>query len=969
MRRLTHAVDTAPLDQPGTELLRPLVAWLRPGTGAGRIVELEGALAGLTGDHLLTPVLQQDLARALVTNTGQTGAEGLRRATDLLEQAAAGMAADHPLYEETVRMLAGALVSVAATDTTAESRARAEQVAAEVLARSGDDDERRGPDLFLRSLVGLLRGIAGEERDERAAVHDLVTAIDALPAEHALRSVAVGQLGALLADRHLTKGMLDNLDAARHILDEATTAARDPDTRAFLTAVSAMGRVHEAIGADRLAPVTAAAADELRDALADLPDGHPLRGNLELVLAVVDLKAAVNGGGDVPTALAAMRKVAAEGTFPGIPEGFVASMVGTVDVLRGLVDPDPAAVAAAINTLERQVAQPVAFPLHRAGQRALLGKAYLAAHDMGIDPDVAAARAVVHLEDARRLLEELHAGVPEADVLRDLAAAYRRSGEHERSRDSAFAALAAHAGTVLLQTGVAHAVVTARGAANDAAALARWCLADDEVAGAVQALELGRGLAIYAATSALQVPRVLTGAGRPELAAAWAADVVARRDDPAPWALAEVAADAGGDRSTDYARAAADLRHRVLEVLRATDDGKRLFTAPPTTAIGNALATVGGDAFVYLLPGDAESEGRLLVIDRGGVPTAVPAPLLRIEPDGPPARFRATPKSDEAPWRAALEAVCDWAGPAVVEPLLEALGSGPDPAHVVLVPSGVLGAVPWAAARLRTGRPEPRYACTELVLSTAASARQFLDVTARAALPVGLDPVLLADPRGDLLFAMDEVLALQEAFYPNAAVLGDFRGIVSTDDDTPLADGLGTPAEVLERLPGARTLGASLLHLACHAWTASTAEASYLELTERLTIHAVVEHAAGRAARAPGPVVVLSACQSDFTEHDDDEALTLATSVLVAGAVAVVGSRWAVADKRTAILMFAFHHFLAAVGQPPADALRSAQLWMLDPGRAELQAMPEALLGDMDDMDEADLTGIDVWAAFAHQGR
>ena len=97
----------------------------------------------------------------------------------------------------------------------------------------------------------------------------------------------------------------------------------------------------------------------------------------------------------------------------------------------------------------------------------------------------------------------------------------------------------------------------------------------------------------------------------------------------------------------------------------------------------------------------------------------------------------------------------------------------------------------------------------------------------------------------------------------------------------PFAPGRGTPAEVLERLPGARTLGASLLHLACHAWTSSTAEESYLDLTERLTIGRVIEHAAGRSSRAPGPLVVLSACDTDVTEDDDDEALTLATSRFV----------------------------------------------------------------------------------------
>lgn len=254
-----------------------------------------------------------------------------------------------------------------------------------------------------------------------------------------------------------------------------------------------------------------------------------------------------------------------------------------------------------------------------------------------------------------------------------------------------------------------------------------------------------------------------------------------------------------------------------------------------------------------------------------------------------------------------------------------------------------------------------RYACADLVLSTAASARQFLDVTSRVALPLDLEPVLVSDPTGDrdLFAAPDEVLTLRDIFYPDAIILGDLRGLEP-------ADGPGTPEELLSRLPGVRSLGASLLHLSCHARTADTAEASHLALTTPLSIRAVLEHAAGRAVDTPGPTVVLAACESDLTVQDYDEALTLATAFLASGAVTVVGSRWKVYDQLTGILMFAFHHFLAGSGQSPADALRSAQLWMLDPDRAELPGMPSAMMGDID---VSDLTDVAVWAAFGHHGR
>jgi len=654
----------------------------------------------------------------------------------------------------------------------------------------------------------------------------------------------------------------------------------------------------------------------------------------------------------------------AQGSFPGIPPATMTTMAGAVAVLDGLLSADPDAVVDAINRMESQLETSTAPPVHLAMRRAMLGKAYLVAHRIGVGRDVAAGRAVGHLAQAERLLDVHRAGVARMDVLRDLASAHRMCGDHERSRRAAFEALASHAGTVLLQTGIAHAVVTARGASTDAAALAHWCLADGDLDGAVQAVELGRGLALHAATSALALPSLLRRAGRPDLADAWVADAAARVADPYPWTVDDGEPLPEADQAElDYARAAADLRHDVLEVLRRSPEGVRLMTAPSAAAVGDALVEVDADALVYLLPGDEHNAGHLLMIDRNGRATAVSAPLLRIEPDGPPVRFQQVEKSDEAGWRAALDAACDWAGAAVLEPLLAVLGTRPTPVRVVLVPSGVLGALPWPAARLHNGR----FACVDMALSTAASARQFLDVAARSMLPLGLEQVLVADPLGELPFAVDEVLALHGSLYPDAVVLGDFATVESAaEDDLEFPDGSGTPTEILGRLPGVSSLGASMLHLGCHAYTAGTAEASHLALTEQLTIRAVLEHGAGRAFAAPGPLVILSTCVSDLTVHDYDEALTLATAFLAAGAVAVVGSRWPVDDRRTATMMFAFHHFLARTDQRPADALRSAQLWMLDPERAELPDMPEAMLGDLT---EIDLTDIMVWGAFSHHGR
>ncbi|EOD66741.1 CHAT domain-containing protein, partial [Amycolatopsis vancoresmycina] len=468
-------------------------------------------------------------------------------------------------------------------------------------------------------------------------------------------------------------------------------------------------------------------------------------------------------------------------------------------------------------------------------------------------------------------------------------------------------------------------------------------LADGEAEAALRAIELGRGLALHAATSTLEVPELLRDLGHPDLAEAWAGHT--REDRPV----------AGPESVT-----AGNLRHRVLEVLRGTPAGTRLFAAPSTADVAEGLAGHGIDALVYVVPGADRSPGRLIGVDRDGRPITCELPNLVVRPGGPLAAFAAAAQDDAGTWRAALEALCDWAGTTVLAPLLDVVGRG---SRVVLVPLGGLGVVSWPAARLG----ESRFGCTELVLSTAASARQFLDCLRRSPQPLDRDPVLVTDPQGNLGFAAEEALVLHDVFYPGARLLGDLRGFEPGDDGPPLPEARpATPAAFLAHVPGAGTAGASLLHLCCHAEVGAAAEASRLRLTEDLPIETVLRHAVRREPDAPGGTVVLTSCSSDLTAADHDEALTLATAFLAAGAVTVIGSRWNTDDRGTAILMFAVHHFLVRDGLRPAEALRAAQLWMLDPARDRLEGMPEAMIGDLT---LPGTTGIPVWGAFAHHGR
>ena len=89
---------------------------------------------------------------------------------------------------------------------------------------------------------------------------------------------------------------------------------------------------------------------------------------------------------------------------------------------------------------------------------------------------------------------------------------------------------------------------------------------------------------------------------------------------------------------------------------------------------------------------------------------------------------------------------------------------------------------------------------------------------------------------------------------------------------------------------------------------------------------------AGRDPASPGFLAVLSACTTDLANVDHDEALTLASALLAAGACGVIGARWPVEDSAAAPVMVMFHHFLNNGHPYPAEALRAAQLWMLGGG-------------------------------------
>jgi CHAT domain-containing protein len=213
--------------------------------------------------------------------------------------------------------------------------------------------------------------------------------------------------------------------------------------------------------------------------------------------------------------------------------------------------------------------------------------------------------------------------------------------------------------------------------------------------------------------------------------------------------------------------------------------------------------------------------------------------------------------------------------------------------------------------------------------------------------------LIVGNPTGDLPAAGDEALAVHRRFYSEGTYFG-VPGEIA-----------GSPDDVLDWLT-ARPAGRAVLHLACHAVAdpARPADARLVLAGGDLSVRLLLDRSRQSALRVDQ--VFLAACSTGAVSDDYDEALSLATSFLAAGARTVIGSLWPVPDDATALLMYLVHHYLRDAGCDPATALHRAQLWMLDPGRTLPAGTPEWLVrrhraaGAVPDPS--------AWAGFIHLG-
>jgi CHAT domain-containing protein len=171
-------------------------------------------------------------------------------------------------------------------------------------------------------------------------------------------------------------------------------------------------------------------------------------------------------------------------------------------------------------------------------------------------------------------------------------------------------------------------------------------------------------------------------------------------------------------------------------------------------------------------------------------------------------------------------------------------------------------------------------------------------------------------------------------------------------------------------------VGASQVHFACHGHAMLNPD----RLDAGLSLAAAEELTAADFLELSGfspRLVVASACQTGMITGYEmaDEALSLSTVMIGAGAAGTVASLWSINDFATVAVMTKFYEGLGS-GRTPARALRLAQLWVRDLDFGEacefIEAYPrlaEDLRGPVEaEGDQLDLSRPTFWAGFTLNG-
>jgi CHAT domain-containing protein len=383
------------------------------------------------------------------------------------------------------------------------------------------------------------------------------------------------------------------------------------------------------------------------------------------------------------------------------------------------------------------------------------------------------------------------------------------------------------------------------------------------------------------------------------------------------------AAEAGRDPAPsvrdEIEEADREWRQVVGEIRRV--EGFADFLRPPVFAELAALVTRLDRPVVYLCAGEL---GGLALLLRPGRPGEVSTVQL-------PRCDRRWERRVAAAWTAAAaeddEETCDdlselmWSD--VAEPLTAAL-DGAD--EIVLIPAGLLALLPLHAA----GRRDPAARSGRRHLLDHCAVRYAPTLRAAAA---ALDRCRGLPDDGLRLLAVAEPLPVSAAALPDAAAEAAAACCWFPDRVAGVLRGPEARRQrVLDLLADA-----TVHHFAGHAFADLEAPLDgglLMAGDETLTVRDVLGHTGFRSR-----LFTLSACRTGVPDTAlPDEAVSLATALVQAGAAGVVASLWAVGSAATTALMARFYQHWRLDGLPPAQALRRAQLWFRDSTNAEKHA-------------------------------
>jgi hypothetical protein len=716
-------------------------------------------------------------------------------------------------------------------------------------------------------------------------------------------------------------------------------------------------------------------------------------------------------------------QVALEKSMPEAVRPLMETLSSSAHMITGALENRPAEVGKAVDSARSLLTTDLVSYDGAVQTRMILASGLMAQYLLLSDGPARAqflGEAIDALEQAKDLLTERTGTQIASRVLWSLADALRtRRDAALRDNRRAVAltrdSLGLVAGDVLLQLGAEHGLRAARTGALRGLRAAGWALEEHRVEDAIEVLELGRGLVLRATATAGTVPDRLRAVGEVELAEQWERSNAESGNDDG------VAVPGAGATQVNLP---SDLRRRALDALRAPRAAAApsamassavgpspglgpqpqhdLLVVPTLAQIVEHLDRAGLDALIYFLPGTDGVAGKVLMILRNGSTRELPLAGLgkvedyldksaqryqRLRGGDVPRDLNAVPR-----WELSLDELCAWAGTAVMDRVIAALPFVPTPeapGRVVLIPCGQLGLVPWHAAMISpkpstAGLSRPPRACDVLVVSYAASADELVRSLSRRRTPYATDPVLVVDPSRTLRYAEEEAITVRRAYLPAARLMGSVEG---QEVEAP-----GTPEQVQAALTGDGGRDpASMVQIIAHGTASTRPTASRLLLArpaesasasasadpdeqaaderddagpEYLTVAEIVDASRPGSQDRFSSLVILDCCETDLSNRDHDEALTLTTAFVARGATDVIGSRWAVDDWATAVCMIVFHHYLAAGDLTPAEALRAAQRWMLDADRESIPAVSEHLLQEM----RTPLDDVSKWAPFIHQG-